>query len=380
MSSEQVVEALKPNSNVPLKDKISILEEFSRALKEPVSREQSQAIFSSTPLDLFYYGFSLEQEKLTEILCQVVNKLMGPLSYQEIPFKFLVEGLTHYDAQIRFLSIQQVFKCLESIDFIKSMVQSEIFMHVIITLSFQDTKTAQKANELLFQISRHIPEALFGTSSILHQLLTVSETVKFRIYELMIKVASESDQAFESCEKTGLLEAYLNELQSQDLLVKLNAIEMLNEIAATASGIRFLEKARLVEDMSAVLKDQDEDVVVSLVKCALIKFLGNLGENTQVPFQKLSNDYGILENLSECLDSSNEEVVIVTISSIGLIGSHLKGLALLLSETDLVNVLANMYLSVVGSVKAVLIQTLSKLIGVRQEPESDLLTQDVFKQ
>lgn len=46
-------------------------------------------------------------------------------------------------------------------------------MHVIITLSFQDTKTAQKANELLFQISRHIPEALFGTSSILHQLLTV---------------------------------------------------------------------------------------------------------------------------------------------------------------------------------------------------------------
>lgn len=126
----------------------------------------------------------------------------------------------------------------------------------------------------------------------------------------MIKVASESDQAFESCEKTGLLEAYLNELQSQDLLVKLNAIEMLNEIAATASGIRFLEKARLVEDMSAVLKDQDEDVVVSLVKCALIKFLGNLGENTQVPFQKLSNDYGILENLSGCLDSSNEEVVV----------------------------------------------------------------------
>ncbi|KAI9244622.1 26S proteasome non-ATPase regulatory subunit 5 [Sporodiniella umbellata] len=388
MLKEQVAEALDPKSNVPLKDRANALEEFSCSLKEPVSREQSEEVLSSIPLELFYYGFSLENESLTVILCDIIHKLISPLHYTEIvspeKINFLIGGLTHYDSNIRFLSIQQVFKCLESIESTESMIQSQIFIHVIVTLSFQDTKTAQKAGELLYEITKYAPgqEALLGPTAcgILQQVLTVSETVKFRIYELIIKVASRSSEAFELCEKTGLLNTYLDELQADDLLVKLNAIEMLNEVATTDSGVYFLEKADLVEGMTALLRDTNEDITVSLIKCSLIKFIGNLGENSQVPFQRLSSQYGILDSFKLCLDSNNEEEMIATISSVGLIGSHLAGLTSL-SDSGLIDIVADLYPSSIGPTKAVLLQTLSKWIGVRQEPEDECnnLTKHIFK-
>ncbi|KAG1198863.1 hypothetical protein G6F35_012577 [Rhizopus arrhizus] len=187
-------------------------------------------------------------------------------------------------------------------------------MHVITTLSFQDTKPAQKASELLYKITLTHQDAIFSPTacSIIKQLLRVSETVKFRIYDLVIKVASSSNHAFELCESTGLLHEFISELQSNDLLVKMNAIELLNEIAATPSGIIFLERAKLVDDMSAILDNEDEDdVVVCLVKCSIIKFIGNLGENKDVPFQQLSNQYGILNRLETCLDSKNDQILVI---------------------------------------------------------------------
>ncbi|KAG0815918.1 hypothetical protein G6F29_004036 [Rhizopus arrhizus] len=369
---EQVIEVLDPSSSIPLKDKISILQTFDSTLKEPVTIEQSREILSIAPLGLFYYGFSVEDENLINVLCEIISKILGPFNYRDINSNenksFLLEGLTHYNPQIRLLSIQQV--------------NSETFMHVITTLSFQDTKPAQKASELLYKITLTHQDAIFSPTacSIIKQLLRVSETVKFRIYDLVIKVASSSNHAFELCESTGLLHEFISELQSNDLLVKMNAIELLNEIAATPSGIIFLERAKLVDDMSAILDNEDEDdVVVCLVKCSIIKFIGNLGENKDVPFQQLSNQYGILNRLETCLDSKNDQILTATISSIGLIGSHLLGLILVL---PLSAKLCELYPSTVGSVKAVLLQTLSKLIGVRDEPvnESDRLTLQIFNE
>ncbi|EIE88212.1 hypothetical protein RO3G_12923 [Rhizopus delemar RA 99-880] len=318
---EQVIEALDRSSSIPLKDKISILQTFASTLKEPVTIEQSREILSIAPLGLFYYGFSMEDENLTNVLCEIISKILGPFNYRDINSN--ENKVNHSYTVIAII--------------IRLTVNSETFMHVITTLSFQDTKPAQKASELLYKITLTHQDAIFSPTacSIIKQLLRVSETVKFRIYDLVIKVASSSNHAFELCESTGLLHEFINELRSNDLLVKMNAIELLNEIAATPSGIIFLERANLVDDMSAILDNEDEDDVVV------------------------------------CLT--------VTISSIGLIGSHLLGLILV---WPLSSKLCELYPSTVGSVKAVLLQTLSKLIGVRDEPvnESDRLTLQIFNE
>lgn len=50
------------------------------------------------------------------------------------------------------------------------------------------------------------------------------------MYDLIIKVATISDSTFEQSVSAGLLTEFVNELQSDDLLVKINAIELLNEV------------------------------------------------------------------------------------------------------------------------------------------------------
>jgi hypothetical protein len=47
---------------------------------------------------------------------------------------------------------------------------------------------------------------------------------------LIIAVAGSSDQAFDQCEESGLLYEFTKEMQSDDLLLKMNAIELLNEV------------------------------------------------------------------------------------------------------------------------------------------------------
>jgi 26S proteasome non-ATPase regulatory subunit 5 len=68
----------------------------------------------------------VEDENLINVLCEIISKILGPFNYRDINSNenksFLLEGLTHYNPQIRLLSIQQVYKCLDSVEFINDMV------------------------------------------------------------------------------------------------------------------------------------------------------------------------------------------------------------------------------------------------------------------
>ena len=65
----------------------------------------------------------------------------------------MIQGLTHFTPEIRYLSLVQVFKCLASEASVADMVDSEIFPLVVASIAFQDVRTANKASELLYRIS-----------------------------------------------------------------------------------------------------------------------------------------------------------------------------------------------------------------------------------
>ncbi|KAI8642743.1 proteasome non-ATPase 26S subunit-domain-containing protein [Parasitella parasitica] len=304
---ERVSQVLQPNVNVPINEKIAVLQAFAASLTESLSLEKSAEILQVAPLGLFYYGFSAEDDQLTSVLCELINKILHPYSYD----------------QIVSAENKAMFKCLVSDAFVSNMVDSEIFPLVVATIAFQDARTANKASELLCKISA-MPSgqaAFFSPTctAMLKQLLQINGVISFRVYDLIIKVAAYSDSTFEACDSTGLLSVFIKELQSDDLLVKINAIELLNEIATTSAGLSFLEKANLLGTITTILDNPDDsDVVVQLI---------------------------------------------VAISTIGLVGSHPAGLKLL-SDT-LLTTFFSRYETAVGQVKAVYLQSISKMISVR---------------
>ncbi|KAI8327173.1 26S proteasome non-ATPase regulatory subunit 5 [Choanephora cucurbitarum] len=389
---DQLARVLAPNSGASISEKVSLLQAFSATLNDVLTLERSLQILNQIPLQLFYLGFSAEDERLTIVLCEVINKILQPFSYEQIMSEenktFLVQGLTHFTPEIRYLSLQQVFKCLSSNQSVSDMTHSDVFPLVVATIAFQDTHTANKASDLLFQITQTTPgqEAFFGPTcmAMLKQLLQVNGTISFRVYDLLIKVATISDNHFKECEASGLLSAFTRELASDDLLLKINAIELLNEIAATPSGLSFLEKANLINTIAAVLDNTDDsDVVVQLVKCAVIKFFGNLGENKAIDFEPFDTQYRILERIGACLESSNIEILIVTVSTLGLLGSHIDGLKTIYSHQNkrLIQRLLEIYGASVGQLKSVCLQTISKWLSNKDDnnsQEAEHLTLDIY--
>lgn len=52
-----------------------------------------------------------------------------------------------------------------------------------------------------------------------------------------MKIAGHSDQAFRLCEASGILTRLLDELNTDDLLLRMNAIELLNEVIGAGDVI-----------------------------------------------------------------------------------------------------------------------------------------------
>lgn len=97
---EQVSKVLQPNSNVSIAEKIAVLQAFAATLTgkkwyhivfwaliffiENLTFEKSAQILQAAPLGLFYYGFSVENDQLTSVLCELISKILLPFTYDQI--------------------------------------------------------------------------------------------------------------------------------------------------------------------------------------------------------------------------------------------------------------------------------------------------------
>lgn len=79
-----------------------------------------------------------------------------------------------------------------------------------------------------------------------HDLTICSDdTIKFRVYELIVRVAGSSDRGFEAAENDMLLDEIINEAKSEDILIKINAIEMFTEVRQLLCVIDYRETHHL---------------------------------------------------------------------------------------------------------------------------------------
>ncbi|CAO3592515.1 unnamed protein product [Absidia cylindrospora] len=370
------------STNVSLEEKKLAILTFSASLGDHVSLDQSQHILTILPLSDLYGVLSSCSEndemdattnQLTTAMCNLIRKLLEPFPYSVFSQGdnkiYLEQGLQHFSPSIRYLSLQQVEKALASPAEIVNMIDSQVLPMVVTTVAFQDTRTANKVIDIL-QKACHSDigcKHFFQSPAIqlLNSIMRINGTFSFRVYDLMMKIAGISDQAFELCESSGILTQLLEELNTDDLLLRMNAIELLNDVAATPSGLQFLIKAQLMDKLTDTLDiDNDQDVAVALTKCAVLKFFGSLGHNKEVDFSTIQQQYHVLERLEKCLDSSNKEIQTVALASVGLIGSHLTGLRLMQNAHTLLVKFYQISRTASGDTRATVLQSLSKLIGI----------------
>ncbi|KAI7883270.1 hypothetical protein K492DRAFT_144143 [Lichtheimia hyalospora FSU 10163] len=388
---ERVARAIAPDSSTTTRQKIDSLTAFNSVLHD-VSLEQAQSIFSAVPLANFYLVFGSldnednEEQQLSSIMCVVIGKLLRPFSYDMIMqdennHTFLSQGLNHFSPEVRQLSLEQVAKCLDSSSSMHQVATSTIFPFVLTTIAFRDTGVANRAIDIAAKIGFNKPECLFvNNASIIRGLQETSDAVRFRVYDLIIRVAGSSDDAFRMAESSGFLVPVLDQVNSDDILVQLNAIELLKEVAITPCGLDFLERSGVLQMLASQIGNSEiNDTSTVLVKSLILKFFGKLGENQAIQFEPIQCKYQVFDKLQQCLDDTNKEILTVAIAVVGLIGSHAAGLAMLL-DSPLMNKFMEGYQASTGDIKAVYIQSLSKFIGISGgDPAVEQMTRQVYQ-
>ncbi|RUS22893.1 hypothetical protein BC937DRAFT_95323, partial [Endogone sp. FLAS-F59071] len=387
----QVVEQLLNNPAARPVDIAVSLRALSVSLEDNLTPER---VLTTIPLPSFFNLFGIDDESLTQATCSVLEKLMRPWGWMDIASgetkEFLIQGLQHFSPDVRALALGQVAKCLESEEAVSNMVISDAFPLVLVSISFQNTGIANSVIDLVYKLAL-TPEgqrAFFSDLcySVLSTVLRVNDIVKFRVYELAARIAGSSLEAFDKSEDMGLLDGVVGEVKSNDLLVKLNAVEMISQLATTQSGYDFLEKSGVVDELADVLRgEHSPDVTVTLVKCAALKFFGNLSGVQDVDFAAVQEKHAIFKQIGQHLDSRNLEAKVTTLAVIGLIGSTPRGLRLLHEQPArprLLDDFVDSYRSAAGNVKIAALQALSNLLRVGESitPDVSTMTESLYRE
>ncbi|ORY94827.1 26S proteasome non-ATPase regulatory subunit 5 [Syncephalastrum racemosum] len=391
---ERAARALQPQSSMAYPDKLNALQSFLASLGERVDLDSAQAILHTVPLPLFYNAFETtadEDQDLVKLLCQIVGKLLRPIPFDvfvadPVNQEFLIRGLQHFSPDIRYLSLQQVETCLSKPNTVRQVATSTVFAFTLTSVAFQDTRTANKAVDVAVKIASEMPSVLFEQStSILQGLFQTNETVRFRVFELIIRVAGSSSEAFELGEASGLFQVIVQEVQSDDILLRLNAVEMLTQIATSPSGLAFLQRTGLLHNLARMITDSnDTDTVAMLTKHAAFHFFGHLGRNKDINFQPIDRECHVFNAILKCLeDPANPEIEITAMHTASLIASKPSGLQLFYNSA-VVDPFFDRYKSSTGDVKIAYLRSLAAVLSVEAPTGSEeaalveQMTKDLF--
>ena len=83
-----------------------------------------------------------------------------------------------------------------------------------------------------------------------------------------------SEKAFKLCRKSGVLEKLAKELDGDDILLRLNSIELLTQLADSGTnGLMFVEESGIANKLNNLLITAEVDPLISLMLPSKILFL-----------------------------------------------------------------------------------------------------------
>lgn len=146
----------------------------------------------------------------------------------------------------------------------------DILVYTARALSDENLACVKLATNTLINAAKHDSglEILFQhqIQSEFDELLTKKDVIRFRVYELMVLVQALSERAFKSCRQSGVLEKLTKELDGDDILLRLNCIELLTQLADSGkNGLMFVEESGIVTRLNNLLISAETDPLMSLM-------------------------------------------------------------------------------------------------------------------
>ncbi|XP_033732303.1 26S proteasome non-ATPase regulatory subunit 5-like [Pecten maximus] len=264
-----------------------------------------------------------------ELCCDILARLLTALGPSGVLRNFYAElsnGLSHKATCVQCLCLQQLQLVGEDTQALEELVRQDDILHQIIRLiGSESLDVSSKANMVISCLGQNSTglSALFTTTLLqtLQQVMDRNETVRFRVYELLVKICRVSVVALEYTHQSGMLQQLLNEVHKDDILLQLNCIELLSDLAMSEHCLVFLDQQGIISKLDEMIASVESDPMAGLLLPGLIKFFGGMARfhPKEVCSEKSLFMNTVLDN------TRNPAMTSMAIQTLGFIGSTPEG-------------------------------------------------------
>ncbi|ORX51765.1 hypothetical protein BCR36DRAFT_350751 [Piromyces finnis] len=376
-------------SSVTYDEVISALNEIYTIIIAKKEREIKE-IFSSLSFNTII--LFLQYEEIEDKIIKILEEFIQFVSIEAIVDQyedFINIGLTNEKENIVKLTLQELINGIEKNSQLCGVIATKFLDKIVNCFSLHVQSITKLVSKLMGEIlsKNEVCLDLFLEKDSLNALqnqCNMSEVVKFTIYDLIVTISSVNDSNFEKCKKAGLFDSMINEINSKDILVKLNTIELYIKLLSNKNLYNFFEKSeimsKLIEKLKKDPKDENSNLEDKLFLHGIIKFFASLADINMNSFIDIQNKYDLLaslENLFNEGDISSKEIVLITLGSIG---SSYEGLKLIYNQKSLLNTVLDYYPSLSGNLKTVFLQNISCILTLcKLSDDVEIMTQTIYQ-
>ena len=257
-------QSLQEGTNLP-----ATLNTLNTLLEATTSNARIQEIASFLTLQLLFETIS--NGELLSLTCSVIGKIFSALPAVEVCKQrlYLELGLQHESEEVRLLCLTAISDHLEAEE-VRKMVTSCTVFHLVTQIVGDDgLKCASLASNMILSLleSPNVLDMPLKSGLIIDMegLAAKSDTVRFRVYNLVVKISQQGKEGFKFSISTGLLQRLLGELESGDVLVQMNCVELLLSLMEMKEGVKFLESLQVVKIMYRLLLSSLQDPLGAVI-------------------------------------------------------------------------------------------------------------------
>lgn len=153
--------------------------------------------------------------------------------------------------------------------------------------------------------------------------LLQKDTIGFRVYEVIVDIAKTSREALEVTAQSGFLNSLISVLDDEDVLLQLNALEILTQLALFEEGLSYLEQQEVLSKLVQKIAQANENSLSNLLIPGLMKFFGNVARHW--PNELFSKYPVIISALFEVIDGGDQTLLGPALDTLGFVSVSVEG-------------------------------------------------------
>ncbi|GFR93137.1 26S proteasome non-ATPase regulatory subunit 5 [Elysia marginata] len=271
------------------------------------------------------------QDRSQQRLCgEVLNHLLSTLSASAVLEHFNAQLITWIKLQDDYLKAQ----CLSELSRISKESPEDLSRHedLVLAIVEQISSDAMDVGPTAASVITNIGQDANGLMIIFKEpmmrqfakAMEKNDVTRFRVYQIATDLSRQNPEALTACAQSGLLRQLVNEAgRDDDILVQLNAIELLSDLATSPHGLQFLDEQGIVGRLETMMAELAQNPMAGLVLPGLIKFFGGLAKNH--PKEVLSKFDHFVRLVLNNVGDGDPNLRGVSVDTVGLIASTPEG-------------------------------------------------------